>query len=219
MLSTVARMIDQIQFETRDSRDWTGISAIEPKVVEALQLTPRVAFVPDECAHLAYANQPLPVGFGQTISQPFIVALMTQLLLPQENDTILEIGTGSGYQAAVLARLVRRVITVEIVAALAVRAAKTLAALGVSNVEVHAGDGYGGWPESAPYDGIIVTACAKAIPQPLLDQLKPGGRMVIPIGTAYGSQDLRLVEKSAGGAVSSREVLPVAFVPFTRSSV
>lgn len=218
MNAKIERMLHEIQVEMAESQDWTGISAIETKVIEALRLTDRNDFVTDECRHLAYANHPLPVGFGQTISQPFIVALMTQLLLPQADDTMLEIGAGSGYQAAVLARLVKRVVSLEIIAALAARAARLLDTLGVSNVDIHHGDGYQGWPEAAPYDGIIVTACAREIPPPLLDQLKPGARMVIPIGVPFAAQDLLVVEKSAQGMVTSRSVLPVSFVPFKRAT-
>ena len=211
------RMIHDIQFETAESREWTGISAIEPKVIDALRHTPRDAFVAEEYRPLAYANHPLPAGYGQTISQPFIVALMTQLLLPQAGHTLLEIGTGTGYQSAVLARLVKRVISLELIDALAERARSLLGTLGVSNVDIYQGDGYLGYPESAPYDGIIVTACATEIPRPLFDQLKPGARMVIPIGPAHGAQELLLVEKSADGLPSSRNVLPVAFVPLKRT--
>lgn len=218
MHADIERMLAEIQAETLDARSWTGISAIDPKVIKALRLIPREAFVADEYKQLAYANHPLPVGFGQTISQPFIVALMTQLLLPQQDDTILEIGTGSGYQAAVLARLVQRVISVEVIPALAERAGKLLAELGINNIEVHHGDGYHGWPDASPYDGIIVTAYAREVPPPLLEQLKPGARMVIPVGAAYGIQELRLVEKSAQGTITYRDLLPVTFVPFTRAA-
>lgn len=217
MNTRLERMLHEIQVETGESRDWTGISAIEPQVIDALRQTDRAAFVTGEYGHLAYANHPLPAGCGQTISQPFIVALMTQMLLPQPDDLMLEIGTGTGYQAAVLAKLVKRVVSIEIIAALAERATKLLKTLGVGNVDVHHGDGYQGWPELAPYDGIIVTACAGEIPPPLLEQLKPGARMIIPIGIAHGPQDLLLLEKSTAGTPSSRNVLPVSFVPFRRA--
>lgn len=217
MHADVERMIQDIQFETLDSRNLTGISAIAPQIIEALRRTPRETFVDAGFEGSAYANHPLPLRFGQTISQPFIVALMTQLLKPQPDHSILEIGTGSGYQAAVLARLVRHVTSIEIISGLADRAVELLRSLHINNVEVHHGDGYLGWPECAPYDGIIVTACAPAVPPPLIDQLKPGGRMVIPIGQAHAYQELRLVEKSADGALTTHNVLPVAFVPFTRT--
>jgi protein-L-isoaspartate(D-aspartate) O-methyltransferase len=214
----IERMIHDIRFETAESRDWTGISAIAPAVLDAMRDIPRDAFVAEEYWPQAYANHPLPAGFGQTISQPFIVALMTQLLLPQAGHTMLEIGTGTGYQSAILARLVKRVVSVEVIAELAERATKLLVRLGVNNVEIHHGDGYLGYPEAGPYDGIIVTACAREIPLPLFGQLKPGARMVVPVGPPHGAQELMLVEKSAEGFLSSRGVLPVAFVPLTRAA-
>ena len=212
----IERMIHDISFETSESRDWTGISVIAPALLDAMRDVPRDAFVAEEYWPQAYANHPLPAGFGQTISQPFIVALMTQLLLPQAGHTMLEIGTGTGYQSAILARLVTRVVSVEVIAELAERAKKLLCRLGVSNVEIHHGDGYLGFPEAAPYDGIIVTACAREIPLPLFGQLKPGARLVMPVGPPHGAQELMLVEKSPAGALTSRRVLPVAFVPLTR---
>ena len=217
MHPNLERMIEDIRFETLESRNFTGVSVIAPQIIDALRQTPREAFVTDGFEGNAYANRPLPLCHGQTISQPFIVALMTQLLMPRPDHTILEVGTGSGYQAAVLARLVRHVVSIEIIAELAKRATELLRSQQVNNVEIHHGDGYLGWPESAPYDGIIVTACAPAVPPPLIDQLKPGGRMIIPIGQAHAYQELRLVEKSEDGAVTARNVLPVAFVPFTRA--
>jgi len=209
-------MLHDIRFETTESQDWTGISTITPAVLDAMRDTPRDAFVAEEYWPQAYANHPLPAGFGQTISQPFIVALMTQLLLPQAGHTMLEVGTGTGYQSAILARLVKRVVSVEVIAELAERAGRLLARLGVDNVEIHHCDGYLGYPEAAPYDGIIVTACARKIPLPLFGQLKPGARMVVPVGPPHGAQELMLVEKSPDGSLSSRSVLPVAFVPLTR---
>ena len=166
--------------------------------------------------HLAYDNTPLPIEAGQTISQPLIVALMTDLLDPQPSDVVLEVGTGSGYQAAVLAGLVRHVYSVEIVAQLAASAADVLDRLGYDNVTVRAGDGYAGWPEHAPFDAIIVTAAAPEIPAPLLEQLKPGGKLVIPVGGEYDAQDLLLIEMGETGEVTRRSVLPVRFVPLTR---
>jgi len=157
---------------------------------------------------------PLPIGHGQTISQPYIVALMTDLLAPRKEDRVLEIGTGSGYQAAVLSHLVKSVYTIEIVAPLAAEARERLARLGYGNVEVRTGDGYKGWPEQAPFDAIMVTAGADEVPAPLVEQLKPGGRLVIPLGS--GVQRLTLVEKGADGRTRSREIIPVRFVPFTR---
>ncbi len=162
-------------------------------------------------------NRPLPIGHGQTISQPYIVALMTELLAPKAGDVVLEVGTGSGYQAAVLAELGARVYTIEIVPPLANSAALRLEQLGYSNVEVRLGDGYYGWPEHAPFDGIIVTAAANAIPPPLIEQLKPGGRMLIPVGAPFSAQELIVLVKDTKGKVSTRSVLPVAFVPLTGS--
>jgi protein-L-isoaspartate(D-aspartate) O-methyltransferase len=177
---------------------------------------PRHRFVPPAQAPLAYENRPLPIGEGQTISQPFVVALMTGLLDPAPDDIVLEVGTGSGYQAAVLAEIVRTVHTIEIVEPLGMRARQRLQELGYQNVEVRIGDGYRGWPEAAPFDAIVVTAAAPEIPQPLVDQLKPGGRMVIPVGRAGGAQQLLVVDKRPDGAITITRTLPVRFVPFTR---
>lgn len=189
--------------------------AIDRLVLDALAAVPREEFVPRGEEPCAYANMPLPIGYGQTISQPFIVAFMTDLLQPAPDDVVLEVGTGSGYQAAVLAQLVEQVYSIEIVEELAAEARERLARLGVGNVVVRWGDGNCGWPEHAPYDGIIVTAAAPEIPQPLIDQLAAGGRMVIPVGSYLGGQDLVFVEKSEQGEISRQQVLPVAFVPLT----
>jgi protein-L-isoaspartate(D-aspartate) O-methyltransferase len=177
---------------------------------------PRHRFVPDALVASAYADRPLPIGEGQTISQPFVVALMTDLAEPGPDFRVLEVGTGSGYQAAVLAECVARVYTIEIVASLGERARTLLADLGYKNVEVRIGDGYGGWPEAAPFDAIVVTAAPERIPQPLVDQLKPGGRMVIPVGARYAAQDIVVITKGADGNTLTRSVLPVRFVPLTR---
>jgi len=184
-------------------------------VMAAMACVPRHAFVPEEGRADAYRNAPLPIGHGQTISQPFIVALMSDLLAPAADQVVLEIGTGCGYQAAVLSRLVRQVYTVEVVPALAEAAAERLQALGYHNVRVRCGDGYQGWPEYAPYDGIIVTAAAPVVPASLVTQLKPTGRMVIPVGPPYGSQTLCVVTRDTVGESHRREILPVAFVPMT----
>lgn len=192
-----------------------GARPLSPAVLEALGRVPRHRFVPEEARDFAYENRPLPIGYGQTISQPYIVAFMSDLLAVKPGDRVLEIGTGCGYQSAVLAEMGVEVYSVEIVEALAKQAAETLGALGYDNVHTKAGDGYQGWPEYAPFDGVIVTAGASHVPQPLLDQLKPGGRMVIPLGAAYYAQELLLVEKDMHGKVSSHEVLPVRFVPLT----
>ncbi|HET9948111.1 MAG TPA: protein-L-isoaspartate(D-aspartate) O-methyltransferase [Longimicrobiales bacterium] len=187
-----------------------------PGVLDAMRSVPRHEFVPAERRALAYEDMPLPIGLGQTISQPYVVALMTELLDPEPGDRILEVGTGSGYQAAVAARLVAEVYTIEIVPELARSAAERLERLGVENVRVREGDGYLGWPEEAPFDGILVTAGADEVPPPLVEQLAPGGRMVIPVGDARAGQVLRVLEKLPDGEVSERDVLPVRFVPLTR---
>jgi len=181
----------------------------------AMGAVAREEFVLPQYRHLAYRNTPLPIEADQTISQPLIVALMTELLDPEPGDVVLEVGTGSGYQAAVLSHLVRHVYSVEIVEELAASAAAVLKRLDYSNVSVRAGDGYAGWPEHAPFDGIIVTAAAEHIPPPLLQQLKPGGKLIIPVGKHYGYQELLQVEVDAAGEISKQSVLPVRFVPLT----
>lgn len=189
---------------------------IDREVLQAMRTIPRHEFVPEDVRPLAYADRPLPIGYGQTISQPFIVAIMTGLLDPESSDKVLEIGTGSGYQAAVISPLVDEVFTIEIVPGLGERAGETLKRLGFENVKTKIADGYYGWPKEAPFDGIIVTAAASHIPPPLIRQLKPGGRMIIPIGGPFAAQQLMLVEKRADGRTTSRQVMPVQFVPFTR---
>ncbi len=194
----------------------TGAGGVGGRVRAARAGVPGDCVVPGTYGVCAFAKGPVPIGHGQTISQPYIVALMTALLRPRRDAVILEIGTGSGYQAAVLARLVRHVYTIEIVPALAEAAAKRLSELGYANVTVRHGDGWHGWPEHAPFDGIVVTAASPAVPPALVAQLKPGARLVIPVGKPGCIQDLRVVEKAADGACRSRSVLPVAFVPLTR---
>ena len=211
---TMDELLEQIQEEARLTEGFTGIDRFSPAVMDAIAKVPRELFVPQQLQHLSYENTPLPIGEGQTISQPFIVALMTELLQPRPSDTVLEIGAGSGYQAAVLSQLVNRLYTVEIVPALAQNAARLLGTLGYKNVEVLHGDGSLGLPEHAPYDSIIVTAAAAEIPHALKDQLKPGGRMVIPVGYPGQTQQLWLIEKDRTGNLNGRTVLPVAFVPF-----
>jgi protein-L-isoaspartate(D-aspartate) O-methyltransferase len=186
------------------------------RVLAALRKVPRERFVPDALRERAYDDTPLPIGYDQTISQPYIVAYMTEALGLEPDDTVLEIGTGSGYQAAVLGELARRVYTIEIVPELASRAAGTLKDLGYTNIQVRAGDGYAGWPEQAPFDRILVTAAPEQIPTPLLDQLAPGGRLVIPVGEQGQTQWMTIVDKTEQGVVS-RRTIPVQFVPFTRS--
>lgn len=182
-------------------------------VLAAMETVPRHEFVPAAMRGAAYGDYPLPIGYGQTISQPYIVAFMTEQLSLKPADRVLEIGTGSGYQAAILASIVAEVYSIEIIAPLAQQASNTLARLGYKNVTVKAGDGYQGWPEHAPFDGITVTCAPEQIPQPLINQLKEGGRMIIPVG-GIGRQSLYVLEKR-GGAVRKRAVLPVRFVPMT----
>jgi protein-L-isoaspartate(D-aspartate) O-methyltransferase len=188
---------------------------LAPEVLRMMAVVPRHEFVPERLKAEAYADRPLPIGFGQTISQPFIVAIMTDLLHVGKDDAVLEIGTGSGYQAAVLAQLARRVYTIEIIPGLADGAAERLRRLGYANVETRVGDGYYGWEEAGPFDGIVVTAAATSIPPPLIRQLKPGGRMVIPVGAPFALQYLTLVELDAERRATTRQLLPVAFVPLT----
>ena len=208
-------MLEAIRDSVRNSADYTGRTALSDRVMDAMAAVAREEFVLPQYRHLAYQNTPLPIEAGQTISQPLIVALMTELLDPQPDDVVLEVGTGSGYQAAVLAHLVKHVYSVEIVEELADSAAAVLQRLDYTNVTVRAGDGYAGWPQHAPFDGIIVTAAAGKIPPPLLQQLKPGGKLVIPVGEEHGYQELLLVEVDEAGEISRQSVLPVRFVPLT----
>ncbi len=205
-------LVAGIEAEFRATADWTGRAALHPRVRDALLAIPRHAFVPKVERALAYINHALPIGHDQTISQPYIVALMTDLLDTAPDDVVLEVGTGSGYQAAVLSLLVDRVYSIEVIPALASGAAEVLAHLGYRNVEVRTGDGAHGWPEHAPFDKIVVTAEAAEIPDDLIDQLKPGGRLVMPVGDRHGQQ-LTLAEKRADGSIERHLLLPVAFVP------
>jgi protein-L-isoaspartate(D-aspartate) O-methyltransferase len=184
-----------------------------PAVLRAMRDVPRHLFVPQPMQPSAYEDRPLPIGHGQTISQPYIVALMTELLEPEKGHKALEVGTGSGYQAAVLSELVRRVYTIEIVGELAQSSADTLKKLGHKNVTVRQGDGYQGWPGEAPFDRIIITAAPPEVPQALLDQLKPGGKLVAPVGESPFNQELVVIDKSVDGRLSRRSVAPVMFVP------
>jgi len=212
------QMLREIEADVKYTRGMIGKSKLDSRVMEAMGQVPRHEFVlPGELGR-AYYNGPLPIGHGQTISQPYIVALMTDLLNPEPEDVILEVGTGSGYQAAVLSQVVGQVFTMEIIEALSERAAGVLHRLGYTNVECRTGDGYYGWPEQAPFDGIIVTAAAATIPQPLVDQLKPGAKLVIPVGLPYSHQELMLVEKEEAGTTAMRSILGVAFVPLTGGS-
>jgi protein-L-isoaspartate(D-aspartate) O-methyltransferase len=209
-------MLADIAALTRDTRLETGRAVLSERVMAAMAKVPRHRFVPPGSERWAYDNRPLPIGHGQTISQPFIVALMTDLLDLKPGDKVLEIGTGCGYQAAVLGELATAVYTIEIVAPLAQEATKRLASLGYHNVTVRGGDGYQGWPQHAPFDAIIVTAAAPEVPPALIAQLKPGGKLVIPVGSQTGDQVLRVITKDAGGNQTTRTVLGVRFVPLTR---
>lgn len=214
-MKPMTRMLQDIEREVDLTRSLIGKDALNPRVMEAMKKVPRHEFVPPGAETYAYDNGPLPIGHGQTISQPYIVALMTDLLNPAADDVVLEVGTGSGYQAAILSLLVRQVYSLEIVEPLAAQARERLHRLGYTNVEVRNADGYHGWAEHAPFDGIVVTAAAPYIPDPLIEQLKPGGRLVIPVGLPYYHQELMLVEKTADNEIRTQDVLGVAFVPLT----
>jgi protein-L-isoaspartate(D-aspartate) O-methyltransferase len=202
--------------ETMVREQIAGRGVRDQRVIEAMRQVPRHSFIPPAERDRAYADAPVPIGQGQTISQPYIVALMTELVRPRPGDRVLEVGTGSGYQAAVLAKLVAHVYTVELEETLARSAAAVLRELKYDNVTVRAGDGYAGWPEHAPFDIVIVTAAPEQIPQPLIEQLKPGGRLIVPVGPRFAVQQLQLIEKDASGALTTTEVAPVMFVPLRR---
>ena len=213
-----AAMVSTIQAHAALLPDTVDGHGISPAVLDVMGKVPRQRFVPEGAQRQAYADMPLPIGQGQTISQPFIVALMSHLARARPDSTVLEIGTGSGYQAAVLSPLAKTVCTIEIIPALGETAARRLRDLGYHNVRTRIGDGYFGWPECGPFDGILVTAAAGHVPPPLVQQLKAGGRMVIPVGTVFGPQFLTLVEKTTGGQITSRQILAVRFVPLTREA-
>ena len=210
-------MIETIRVYAQSGADFLGPQGISVSVLDAIGQTQRHRFIPGGSCSVAYADRPVSIGQGQTISQPVIVALMTHFANVRFDYTVLEVGTGSGYQAAILARLVQKVCTVEIIPLLAEAASKLLRNLGHDNVSVKVGDGYRGWPECGPFDAIIVTAALEHIPGPLIEQLKVGGRLVMPIGPAYATQQLTIVEKVAAGETKTRSVMLVRFVPFTRS--
>lgn len=208
------RMVEEIEVMANETYGYESMP-ISKKVLSVIERVPRHRFVPEDGRYCAYYNQPLPIGHGQTISQPYIVALMTELLAPDKQGRILEVGTGSGYQTAILAEMAGEVFSLEIIESLAARAANLLNELGYANVQLKAGDGNYGWLEHAPFERIIVTAAANHVPQPLLDQLKPGGRMVIPVGDWPYAQELMLITKSRDGIFQQKNILPVSFVPLT----
>ncbi len=210
-----AAMIKEIEQVVRAGYGNLERDVLDEKVIDALGRVPRHEFVPRNMRNAAYENRPLPIGHGQTISQPYIVAIMTNLLQVGKDDRVLEIGTGSGYQIAVLAELVKKAYSIEIIEPLGKQAKDRLQRLRYENIELKIGDGYYGWEEEAPFDAIMVTAAASHIPPPLIEQLKPGGRMLIPVGSRFMVQELLIVQKSVNGKVSTRQLLPVAFVPLT----
>jgi len=224
-----ARMVKVIEGYSRQAASALGRDYLDPRVLKVMGILPRHEFLPQRSTEsgggffnrfitgviddIAYADRPLPIGYGQTISQPFIVALMTDLASPEADHVVLEVGTGSAYQAAVLAQLVRRVCSIEIIPELAASAAATLARLNIRNIKTRVGDGYYGWDDCGPFDSIVVTAAADHVPPPLLQQLKSGGRLIIPVGAPFATQQLVLVQKGGDGRMSTRQLMPVRFVP------
>ena len=209
------QLVEVIKDEVKETSGYLGRKKLDQRVIDAMLAVPRHEFVPLVNRMRAYANRPLPIGHGQTISQPYIVAIMTDLLDLEPADRVLEVGTGSGYQAAVLAEIVEKVYSVEVIPELAETAKKRLKKLGYENIETRTADGYYGWEEAAPFDAIIVTAAAGHIPPPLIKQLKPGGKMIIPVKSMFYVQHLILVSKDEEGALTTRQILPVMFVPLT----
>ena len=209
------QMVTVIEDDVHIAEKYINKESFNEIVMQAMNTVPRHEFVPENMRSMAYENRPLPIGFGQTISQPYIVALMTDLLQPQPDHHVLEIGTGSGYQAAVLSQLVSQVYSIEIIEELGKSSTQLLTRLAYDNIKTRIADGYNGWPQHAPFDSIIVTAAISHIPPPLVQQLKKGGRMVIPVGTRFQTQYLTLVEKDKQGKITTRQLLPVIFVPFT----
>ena len=212
------QMVRVIESQARYAGEALKSRRFDPRILEAMGRVPRHRFVPESLRDSAYADRPLPIGYGQTISQPFIVALMAELIDPEPQDKVLEVGTGSGYHAAVLAELVDTVCSIEIIPELGESAARRLKDLDYANIRTRVGDGYYGWPDCGPFDGIVVTASASHVPPPLVKQLKPGGRMVIPVGGPFVVQHLMLVEKLPDGSVITRQLLPVRFVPLLRTA-
>ncbi|MFW2366024.1 MAG: protein-L-isoaspartate(D-aspartate) O-methyltransferase [Desulforhopalus sp.] len=210
-----AGLVRQIEESVRETRHYIDKERLDPRVMETMGSVPRHEFVPNSQRRYAYENRPLGIGHGQTISQPYIVALMTDLLEVGAEDLVLEVGTGSGYQAAVLARLVKKVYSIEIIEPLGRMAEKRFRRLGINNIVTRIGDGYYGWEEHGPFDAIVVTAAAGHVPPPLVKQLKVGGRMVIPVGGGFQTQQLLLVTKEHQDRITTHQILPVVFVPLT----
>ena len=208
-------MIRLIEQDVHETSQYLDTEALDTKVLQAINTVPRHKFVDPDTIEQAYQNNPLPIGYGQTISQPYIVAIMTDLLKLSASDTVLEIGTGSGYQAAVLSELVRQVYSIEIISPLGEQARLRFKELGYTNISTKIGDGYYGWQEHAPFDAIIVTAAASHIPHALIEQLKTGGRMIIPVGGNFMVQQLLLITKNTDGQLQTQQILPVRFVPLT----
>lgn len=209
-------MLREIENEVTMTQRYIGKDRLNPDVMHAMRAVPRHEFVPDNQQVLAYMNGPLSIGHGQTISQPYIVALMTDLLEVDKDSIVLDIGTGSGYQAAVLSNIVKQVYSMEVIPELLETAQQRFDKLGYNNIETKLGDGHQGWPEHAPYDGIIVSAAASEIPQALIDQLKPNANLVIPLGMLYGPQELMVVHKGQKGEIINHDILAVAFVPLVK---
>jgi protein-L-isoaspartate(D-aspartate) O-methyltransferase len=209
------RLVEEIEEEVRETSRWLGKDALDARVIKALLAVPRHEFVPADFRSMAYLNRPLPIGHAQTISQPYIIAVMTDLLTVPKDGRVLEVGTGSGYQAAILAQICASVYSIEIIGPLGDETKVRLERLGYDNIHLRIGDGFAGWPEAGPFDAIIVTAAADEVPPPLIEQLKPGRRMIIPLRSGAGGQDLVLIEKGRHGTVHREEILPVRFVPLT----
>ena len=209
------KLVKEIEADVQQTSIYLDKEALDPQVMKSMATVPRHKFVPLMQRPFAYLNRPLPIGHGQTISQPYIVAIMTDLIKPKPEHRVLEIGTGSGYQAAILSEIVKEVYTIEIIKPLGEEASARFKDLNYNNIQARIGDGYYGWKEAAPFDGIVVTAAASHIPPPLVQQLKPGGRMLIPVGSVFMVQHLVIVEKSLQGKITTRQILPVRFVPLT----
>ena len=209
------KLIEIIKQEVKNTSEYLGKDKLDKRVIDAINSVPRHKFVPFYSRLYAYRNRPLPIGYGQTISQPYIVAIMTDLLNLKPSDRVLEIGTGSGYQAAIAAQIVKEVYSIEVIEPLGLEAKKRLTQLGYNNIKTRIADGYYGWKEHAPYDAIIVTAAAGHIPPPLLKQLKPGGTMIIPVGDFMFVQKLILIQKDQKGDLTTRQIMSVRFVPLT----